>query len=46
MSQQQSRMKTWAQTQLGRVLFKVYQAKMAWSNRFGRGPKTGDIQAD
>lgn len=41
MSQQEpSKVKVWAQTQLGKALFKVYQLKMAWKARFG--PKPAD----
>jgi len=34
--QQPSKVKVWAQTQLGKALSKAYQAKTAWRNRFGR----------
>lgn len=33
--QQPSQVKVWAQTQLGKVLFKVYQVKMALPKVFG-----------
>ena len=39
MSQQEpSQVKVWAQTLLGKTLFKVYQLKMAWKARFGPSP--------
>jgi hypothetical protein len=46
MSHQQSRIKAWAQIGLGKVLFKVYQVKTAWANRFGPRPETGDAHGD
>lgn len=33
---QPSRIKVRIQTLIGKVLFKVYQLKMAWGNRFGK----------
>jgi len=33
---QPPRIKIRMQTLLGKVLFKVYQLKMAWANRFGK----------
>jgi hypothetical protein len=47
MSQQPpSGLQAWAQLQLGKVLFKVYQAKTAWQNRFGRNAPPEGVQAD
>jgi hypothetical protein len=34
-AQQPSKVKVWAQTQLGKALFKVYQVKMALAKAFG-----------
>jgi hypothetical protein len=34
-AQQPSNVKVWAQTQLGKALFKVYQVKMALAKAFG-----------
>ena len=31
--QQPSKLKAWAQIQLGKALFKVYQVKTAWASR-------------
>jgi hypothetical protein len=42
--QQPSKVKVWAQTQLGKALFKVYQLKMAWAKAFGRKPKADGVQ--
>ena len=42
----QSPVKPWLQTQLGKLLFKVYQAKIAWSRRFGRQPNSGQGAAE
>jgi hypothetical protein len=45
MSQEQpSKVKLWAQTQLGKALFKVYQLKTAWANRFGEQRSAEDTQ--
>ena len=44
--QQPSAVKAWAQMQLGKILFKVYQAKTAWTDRFGRKPTSDGTQED
>jgi hypothetical protein len=42
--EQPSKLKAWAQIQLGKALFKVYQLKTAWASRFGRKPASDGIQ--
>jgi hypothetical protein len=42
---QPSKVKVWAQTQFGRVVLKVYQAKMAWNKRFGKNASADDAPA-
>ena len=42
--EQPSKLKAWAQVQLGKALFKVYQLKTAWANRFGRKSASDGIQ--
>lgn len=44
--QHSSRAKAWAQMQLAKALFKIYQLKTAWANRFGRKSTSEGIQAD
>lgn len=42
--EQPSKLKAWAQIQLGKALFKVYQLKTALATRFDRKPASDGIQ--
>lgn len=37
--------KAWVQMQLAKALFKIYQLKTVWANRFGRKSTSDGIQA-